>query len=104
MRLCEHLLKIKYWESERAQCFRGWDLESANFRLQMQAILKDSPSLKSYLQENFAIESNGQKLFLKASRLDAKFVPEPPCFTLEQALDEDWLPWQPELDDASNAP
>jgi Domain of unknown function DUF29 len=97
MRLCEHLLKIKYWESEREQYFRGWDLESANFRLQIKAILKDSPSLKSYLQENFAIEyGDGRKLFLKASRLDGKLVPEQPCFTLEQALDEDWLPWQPD--------
>ncbi len=23
MRLCEHLLKIKYWEVERKTCFRG---------------------------------------------------------------------------------
>jgi hypothetical protein len=27
MRLCEHLLKIKYWQTERDHCFRGWDLE-----------------------------------------------------------------------------
>lgn len=23
-------------------------------------------------------------------------IPEEPGFTLEQALDEDWLPWQPD--------
>jgi len=97
MRLCEHLLKLKYWETEREMCFRGWDLEVANFRLQIQAILKDSPSLKKHLNENFLFEyDNARKLFLKASKLNTSLTPEEPDFTLEQALDEDWLPWQPE--------
>ena len=97
MRLCEHLLKIKYWESEREACFRGWDSEAANFRLQIRVILRDSPSLKNYLNENFLPEyKNGRKLFLKASNLNANLIPQEPDFTLEQALDEDWLPWQPE--------
>jgi hypothetical protein len=96
MRLCEHLLKIAYWDGERENCFRGWDVEVANFRWQIQAVLKDSPSLKNYLNDDFALEySNGRKLFLKASGLDATLVPEQPCFTLEQALDGDWLPWEP---------
>ncbi|NJL39410.1 MAG: DUF29 domain-containing protein [Leptolyngbyaceae cyanobacterium RM2_2_4] len=97
MQLCEYLLKMKYWESERESCFRGWDLEVANFRLQIQAQLEISPSLKSFLQDNFPKQyKNGRKLFLKASRLDSRIIPEEPDFTLEQALDEDWLPWQPE--------
>jgi hypothetical protein len=96
MRLCEHLLKIEYWESERESCFRGWDLEIANFRLQIQEQLDTSPSLKSFLKDNFFKQyKNGRKLFLKASRLRADLIPQEPAFTLEQALDEDWLPWQP---------
>lgn len=97
MRLCEHFLKLRYWESEREQCFRGWKLEVANFRLQIQAILQDSPSLKNHLRENFVPEyRNGRKLFLNGSELEARSIPPEPDFTLEQALDEDWLPWQPE--------
>jgi hypothetical protein len=97
MRLCEHFLKIKYWESERETCFRGWKVEIRNFRLQIQAILDDSPSLKNYLKENFLAEyQNGRKLFLDSSELAGTLIPEKPAFTLEQALDEDWLPWQPE--------
>jgi Domain of unknown function DUF29 len=93
MRLCEHLLKMKYWDVERETCFRGWKLEVVNFRLQIQAILKDSPSLKTYLNHHFTLEyQNGRKLFLNASELNAKLIPEAPEFTLEQALDEDWLP------------
>jgi hypothetical protein len=96
-RLCEHLLKLGYWPSEREGCFRGWDVEIANFRLQIQALCKDSPSLKNYLSENFLSEyQNGRKLFLKASQLESELIPQNPDFSLEQALDEDWLPWQPD--------
>lgn len=96
MRLCEHLLKIAYWGAERETCFNGWDAEVANFRLQIQALLRDSPSLSSYLQQNFESEyQNGRKLFLKGSKLKPAQIPTQPCFTLERALDEDWLPWQP---------
>ncbi len=97
MRLCEHLLKIKYWQSERKTCFKGWRLEIRNFRLQIKSILKDSPSLKTYLTENFVeAYNNGRKLLLDSSDLEPSGISEEPDFTLEQALDEDWLPWQPE--------
>jgi hypothetical protein len=97
MRLCEHLLKIKYWEAEREMCLRGWKREVINFRLQIQEGLETSPSLKSFLQDSFAKQyKNGRKLFLNASDLNARLIPEEPEFSLEQALDEDWLPWQPE--------
>jgi len=93
MRLCEHLLKIKYWESEREMCLRVWKREVINFRLQIQDELETSPSLRSFLQDIFAKQyKNGRKLFLNASELDAKLIPETPDFTLEQVLDEDWLP------------
>lgn len=92
-RLCEHLLKIEYWDSERESCLRGWKLEVRNFRLQIQDHLAASPSLTSFLEDIFAKQyKNGRKLFLDASELNAQLIPEEPSFTLEQALDEDWLP------------
>ncbi|MCS6815007.1 MAG: DUF29 domain-containing protein [Cyanobacteria bacterium] len=39
---------------------------------------------------------NARNLFLNASELNGRLMPEEPEFTLEQALDEDWLPWPPE--------
>lgn len=96
-RLCEHLLKLKYWEAEREMCFRGWRREIRNFRLQIRAILKDSPSLNNYLGETFFVDyQNGRKLFLDSTELDVTLIPKEPEFTLKQVLDENWLPWQPE--------
>ncbi len=100
MRLCEHLLKVKYWESERELCLRGWSLEIRNFRIQIQEQLETSPSLKTFLQNVFPKQySNGRKLFLDLSGLTSALIPEQPCFSLEQALDEDWLPWRPKQAD-----
>jgi Domain of unknown function DUF29 len=97
IRLCEHLLKVKYWELERKTCFRGWVLEINNFRSEIELILKDSPSLKPFLNENFAFAyEKARKSLLKVLQSPAGLIPEKPDFTLEQALDEDWLPWQHE--------
>ena len=52
-RLFEHLLKIAYWEYEREYNYRGWNGEIQNFRIQIKRLLKDSPSLKVYLVDNF---------------------------------------------------
>jgi len=93
MRLCEHLLKVQYWETERDACLRGWKVEIRNFRLQIARLLKDSPSLKNDLVESFDQEYlNARQLFLDASDWKAEVVPEKPCFTLEEALNEAWLP------------
>ncbi|NJL48503.1 MAG: DUF29 domain-containing protein [Leptolyngbyaceae cyanobacterium SM2_5_2] len=93
LQLCEHLLKIKYWDSERDRCFRGWDREIASFRLQIQAILTDSPSLRRYLNEIFEHQyTEARQLFLKSSGVTAHLIPDEPCFSLEQVLAKDWLP------------
>lgn len=92
-RLCEHLLKVKYWEAERERCLRGWKVEIQNFRLEIVALLEDSPSLENHLSNNFEKEyQNGRRLFLNASELDPSAIPESPGFTLEQALSTNWLP------------
>jgi len=58
-----------------------------NFRFQIQALLRDSPSLRNYLDEIFEREyGQGRELCLDVSGLGADMVPAVPGFTLEQAL------------------
>lgn len=93
MHLCEHLLKLKYWDAERDRCIRGWTVEVTNFRLQLQRRLNASPSLKVYLENIFDEEySNGRMLSLNASGLVPQRVPAQPWFDLKHALDHQWLP------------
>jgi hypothetical protein len=53
-RLIEHLLKIKYWHSERERNYKHWNKEIVNFKSEVRSILKESPSLKSYLEDNYS--------------------------------------------------
>lgn len=97
MRICEHLLKLIYWEVEREHCYRGWLVEITNFRMSLQKYLKESPSLRRYLVNEFEdAYKGGRKLFLLASAINPKVISKQPIFTLDQALDVDWFPTLPE--------
>jgi hypothetical protein len=50
-RLIEHILKLKYWELERERNYRHWRAEVANFRNQINRLLKRNPSFKRYMEE-----------------------------------------------------
>jgi hypothetical protein len=52
-RLIEHILKLKYWNSEKEYNQRGWKKEVVNFREEIKSILEDSPSLTNYLEQNY---------------------------------------------------
>jgi hypothetical protein len=92
-RLIEHLLKLAYWETERERNKGHWEGEIANFRKQIKRLLKDSPSLKPYLK-NFLEEcyQDSREIASKRSQLPLNTFPEKPIASLEQILDENWLP------------
>ena len=52
-RLIEHILKLKYWDSEKEYNQRGWEKEVVNFREEIESILEESPSLNNYLEQNY---------------------------------------------------
>jgi hypothetical protein len=92
-RLLEHLLKLAYWASEREQNHRGWKKEIRNFRIQLKKILKDSPSLKPYLTS--ILEEcylDARNLLIDETGLDASIFPLEVLASLEDILDENWLP------------
>ncbi|MDJ0534293.1 MAG: DUF29 domain-containing protein [Xenococcaceae cyanobacterium MO_207.B15] len=51
--LIDHILKLKYWDSEKEPNRNHWEKEVVNFRDEVKQILKESPSLKNYLHENY---------------------------------------------------
>ena len=52
-RLIEHILKLKYRNSEKEYNRRGWEKEVVNFREEIKSILEESPSLNNYLEQNY---------------------------------------------------
>lgn len=92
-RLFEHLLKLKYWQSEQEYNKAHWEGEIINFRKQLKRDLKASPSLKRYLAEVFdECYQDGRDIAAKRSQLPLETFPDRPIADLEQILDEDWLP------------
>ncbi|AFZ36697.1 protein of unknown function DUF29 [Stanieria cyanosphaera PCC 7437] len=61
-RLIEHILKLKYWQSEVERCRNGWMVEVTNFRSSINRILKKNFSLKNYLNAEY------QDLYQDASK------------------------------------
>ncbi|GJE29296.1 DUF29 domain-containing protein [Methylobacterium organophilum] len=68
-------------------------------------ILKSSPSLKKYPAEVFSESYLAGRLeAARETGIDFSLFPEQPPFTVEQALDPDFLPKEPGLLDPSRIP
>ena len=92
-RLLEHLLKLTYWQSHRDYNQAGWKKEIRNFRIQIKKILKDSPSLKLYLREILQeCYLDARNLLIDETQLDVSIFPVEVLASLEEILDQNWLP------------
>ena len=97
--LIAHLLKWKYQPGARSS---GWSGTIAEQRRRILRRLKASPSLKSFPAEVFdGCHLSARLLAAKETGIDFTLFPEQPPFTLEQALDDDFLPKEPDLLDQS---
>lgn len=86
----QHLLKYRYQPSKRSN---SWKATLREHRLRLDDELASSPSLKRYLDEIF--ENSYQKardLAVDETGLPLSTFPEKPPFTIEAALDTDYLP------------
>ncbi len=91
--LIEHLLKLKYWQSEKQTNERGWRTTVVEQRIQIEFSLEDSPSLRNLLDEFFVdCYDKARNSILKKYKLPSNLFPVEPCFTLEEILDSDYLP------------
>lgn len=93
VRLIEHILKLKYWHLEKEINEAYWKGEIRNFRKQINKLLRASPSLKPFSKEIFQeCYQDSREILSDKSKLPLSTFPEEPIATLEQILDEDWLP------------
>ena len=91
--LWEHLLKLKYWQSELERNQAHWKGEVRNFRKQIRDELEDSPSLKNYLNEILEeCFEDAKEIVSDKSQLPLEIFPESAIAPLDQVLDENWLP------------
>jgi hypothetical protein len=92
-RLFEHLLKLKYWESQITRNQGHGQGEIRTFRKQINNELKTSPSLNRHLLEIFdKCYQDAREIVSDKSQLPINTFPEALIGTMEQVLDENWLP------------
>jgi len=86
-RLIEHILKLQYWQGELEYNQRGWKKEVVNFREEIKSILKESPSLNSYLQQNYL---DWYQKSVKAIREEFT-IPDDNLVNLEKIMTDDYF-------------
>lgn len=85
-----HLLKHKYQPENRSN---SWKYTIREHRRRLRNLLADSPSLKRYLQENFAkCYEDARKEAADETGLPLVTFPAESPFTTEQVLDSEYLP------------
>jgi hypothetical protein len=85
-----HLLKWRFQPQLRGP---SWRVSIRNARDRIEAIVADSPSLGRLPQELFAQEyAKARKYAADETGLDLSSFPDAPPFSLDQALEEDFLP------------
>lgn len=86
-RLIEHILKLKYWKLEREYNQKHQEKEVINFRYEIKQILKESPSLKNYLQQNY------QDWYLNSVKaMKREFdIPSDSLISLETIMNENYF-------------
>ena len=86
-RLIEHILKLKYWETEKERNYKHWQVEVVNFRNRISRLLDRSPSLKNYMSSIYA------RIFADAvTAQQIEFtIPQDSFIALEQILNKDYF-------------
>ena len=85
-----HLLKWKYQSAKKTT---SWECSIKVQRMHATDHLKDNPSLKGYIEEIVQKSYKYARLMAaKETRLALKIFPEKMPWTLEEAMQEDWLP------------
>lgn len=86
-KLIEHILKLKYWHHEKEYNQRSWKKEVVNFREEIKSILKESPSLNNYLEQNYL---DWYKKSVKAMRQEFS-IPDNNLVTIEVIMTEEYF-------------
>lgn len=81
--LMAHLLKWKYQPAKRS---RSWQLTIDLQRLELEAILGDSPSFRAYLEDNWDGLVYARAKLRAAKETGIEEYPAVPPFTVAQAL------------------
>lgn len=95
-RLLHHLLKWKYDSVSRSRAGRGWIVTTNNARDEIEALIEDSPSLRSYPAEILArAYAKAREKAADGTGLELDAFPDTCPWPIETLLQRGWLPDAP---------
>jgi hypothetical protein len=86
-RLIEHILKLKYWYSERETNEKGWRSKVVNFRNRINRLLKKNPSLKNYLTSEY-IDNYQDAIAAMSEKFD---IPDDSMISVNEIMKKDYF-------------
>jgi hypothetical protein len=94
VRLIGHLLKFAYArEVMWANSSRGWELSIQGARREAQMYIDENPGLRPHVEQIFRSAYERARLeVMKALRLADSAIPETPPWTLDEIIDDAFLP------------
>jgi hypothetical protein len=91
--LLEHFLKLAYWDTERELNERGWKNTVIEQRKQIELLLRDSLSLKPFLDDIFSdCYQDARDVVSRKTNLPSATFPEQSPFSVEKTIDPDYFP------------
>jgi hypothetical protein len=94
VRLLEHLLKFSHARERMFETnARGWELSARNARDAFRDRLEESPGLRPQVEDLYVrAYREARNITLKALRLPDSAIPEAPPWTLDEIVDDAFLP------------
>ncbi len=87
-----HLLLCRYWETEKERCQRGWYIEIANFRDELEFSFRSKTLYNYFLTCIDKVYAKARRQAIRKTELPATLLPEQCPFTVEEILDDEFLP------------
>ena len=85
--LVAHILKLKYWESEKNRNYKHWKVEVNNFRNRIKRLLRQNPSYQKYMAEVYPDIFQDT---VKSWRIEFD-IPDNSFVELERVMQEDYF-------------
>ncbi|MEH2299616.1 MAG: DUF29 domain-containing protein [Nostoc sp.] len=87
-----HLLLYRYWETEKEDCQRGWQIEITNFRDELEFSFRSKTLYNYSLNCLGAVYIKARRQAIQKTGLTAEIFPEQCPFTPEDIFNSEYLP------------
>lgn len=87
-----HLLLCRYWETEKESCQRGWHIEIANFRDELEFSFRSKTLYNYFLTCLEQVYVKARRQAIQKTGLHPSIFPKQCPFSIKDILNDEYLP------------